>query len=123
MSATRILVVDDEQLIRWCLRERLREAGHQVIEARDGREALDRVEDHVDLLLLDLKLPDRDGLGVLKEIRGRGFDAPVIIMTAYGTPEVVDEAHRLGAYGVVDKPFRYDELLTLVSEVLASRSG
>ena len=81
-SAT-ILVVDDEQLIRWSLDDRLRSEGYRVVEARRGRDALDRVREGVDLVLLDYRLPDGDGLTVLKQIKEHDPDTLVILLTAY----------------------------------------
>ena len=69
MSARRVLVVDDEQLIRWSVVERLREDGHEVTEAGTAADALERADQGVDLVLLDYKLPDDDGLSVLKKLR------------------------------------------------------
>ena len=69
MPNATILVVDDEQLIRWSLAERLRADGYHVIEAPTGQEALDRIADGVDLVLLDYKLPDIDGVTVLRQIK------------------------------------------------------
>ena len=118
MSSCCVLVVDDEDLIRWALRERLEAAGYEVVEAENGRRALENFSSDVDLVLLDLRLPDRDGLSVLKEIQSSRPGAPVILMTAYGTPETVQKALATGARRVVDKPFDYDGMLRIVTEVL-----
>jgi CheY-like chemotaxis protein len=69
MPTPTILVVDDESLIRWSLAERLRSEGYHVLDAETGREALDRLRDGVDLVLLDYKLPDIDGVTVLRKIK------------------------------------------------------
>ena len=80
-----ILVVDDEQLIRWSLVERLSQEGYRTLEAETGKEALARFDDGVDLVLLDYRLPDTDGLRVLKEIRKRDTDTLVILLTAFSS--------------------------------------
>ena len=82
MNARAILVVDDEQLIRWSLAERLREEGFDVIEAATAAEAVERAEG-VDVVLLDFTLPDGDGLGVLRSIHEHDPDLPVIMITAH----------------------------------------
>jgi DNA-binding NtrC family response regulator len=111
-------VVDDENLIRWALRERLEAVGYAVIEAENGRQAIDSFSEGVDLVLLDLRLPDLDGLSVLEKIQRCKPGAPVILMTAFGTPETVRKALANGARRVVDKPFDYDGMLRLVTEEL-----
>lgn len=118
----RILIVDDEPLIRWSLCETLATAGFRTLEAGDGRTALRQVdgEDGVDLVLLDLKLPDVDGLSLLKQIKQRRPWCPVVLMTAYGTPETFDEAVRCGAALVTQKPFNVDEMPSLVRKLLAA---
>ena len=118
-----ILVVDDEQLIRWSLRTHLEHSGYRVDVAETGSEALDHFGDDVGLVLLDLKLPDTNGLTLLKEMKRKHPGCQVILMTAYGTPEVASEALRCGAYQVFDKPFDLDEMARTVKEALAGRSS
>lgn len=117
-SATRVLVVDDEQLVRWSIAETLRSHGFEVLEAVDGRTALD-VIDHSDrppgAVLLDLRLPDGDDLSLLVDVRRHLPKVPVILMTAFGTPEITLDAKRLGAFTVLDKPFDLDELEGLLA--------
>jgi DNA-binding NtrC family response regulator len=102
-----ILVVDDEALLRWSLAEVLRRSGHAVIEATSGREALDAISpsSSIDAVLLDYRLPDSADLRLLEQIRRRLPRSPVVLMTAFGTPEVVQGALDLGAYCVLSKPF------------------
>jgi DNA-binding NtrC family response regulator len=102
-----ILVVDDEALVRWSLAEVLRRSGHTVIEATSAREALDAVNpsSSVDAVLLDYRLPDSADLQLLEQIRRRLPRSPVVLMTAFGAPEMVQAALDLGAYRVLTKPF------------------
>ena len=100
MAARRVLVVDDESLIRWSLAERLRADGHVVTEAGTAAEAIDRAEQGVDLVLLDYKLPDEDGLAVLRRLRDLDLDILVIMLTAHKGVETVVEAMKAGAYAV-----------------------
>jgi DNA-binding NtrC family response regulator len=123
-SQARVLVVDDEMLIRWSLGEALAAAGYTVVEGRDAAEARRALRDgdhRPDLVLLDYRLPDSDDLGLLRTIRQEAPAVPVILMTAHGTPEVVNGALELGAYRVVSKPFEVHDMATLVTEALAAR--
>ena len=118
MARPRILVVDDERLIRWTLRERLEEAGNAVLEAGTGTEALALAEEGADLVLLDFKLPDLDGLNVLRQIRDRHPEMIVILITALATVENAVEAMKRGAWHYLNKPIDLDELLLLVGKAL-----
>ena len=106
-----ILVIDDEKLIRWSLKERMTREGHAVTEAEDGRSAAAALDAELpDLVLLDMKLPDTDGLTILKSIQERAPELPVIIITAFSTVDTAVEAMRLGAYDYISKPFDLEEL-------------
>ena len=113
-----VLVVDDEPLIRWSLAETLTEGGYGVLEAGDGQAAIDAVvdaADGIDVVMLDYRLPDSNGLQVLARIRTLSPRTRVVLMTAYGTPEVVAEAFRLGAACVVDKPIEMHDVAGLIA--------
>jgi DNA-binding NtrC family response regulator len=118
MPAPTILVVDDESLIRWSLAERLRSEGYHVLDAETGREALDRLRDGVDLVLLDYKLPDIDGVTVLRKIKEFDQDILVILLTAYASVETAVEAMKIGAYHFANKPFKLDEVIATVQKAL-----
>lgn len=115
----RILVVDDELLIRWSIAETLGAAGDNVIEAADAASAVAAVSTGTvpDVVLLDFRLPDSDDLGLLTTIRQLAPAAAVIMMTAFGTPEVVAGALALGAREVVTKPFNLADLAAKVHAV------
>jgi len=118
MAAASILVVDDEQLIRWSLTSRLADEGYRVFEAETAAEALKRAREGVDLVLLDYRLPDSDGLAVLKQIKENDPDTLVILLTAYSSVKTAVEAMRHGAYHYVNKPFDLDEIVLLVEKAL-----
>ena len=118
MGHATILVVDDEQLIRWSLVERLTQDGYRTLEAETGKEALARFAEGVDLVLLDYRLPDTDGLEVLKEIRKQDTDTLVILLTAFSSVDTAVEVMKAGAYHYATKPFNLDEISVLVEKAL-----
>lgn len=113
----RVLVVDDEPLIRWSLVETLRALGHTALEAGDGEGALCALcKAPFDVVLLDYRLPDSNDLSLLATIRRVAPESAVIMMTAHGTSEVGAGALELGVYRVVAKPFEVHEVAGLVLE-------
>jgi len=124
IPALTVLVVEDELLIRWSIAETLAQAGHTVIEAEDGASALARLRGAsapIDAVLLDYRLPDSNDLSLLASIRKLSPQSPVILMTAYGTPEVCQGARDLGVYTVMNKPFEMHEVEDVVAEAYRSR--
>jgi len=114
----RILVIDDEEHMRWLLRKTMEKAGFEVETAAGGREGLELFrQKEANLVLLDLRLPDLDGLMVLRELKAMQA-GPVIILTAYGTIETAIEAMKQGAAHYLTKPFDLDELKLQVDRAL-----
>jgi len=120
-APVRVLVVDDELLIRWSITESLSEQGFAVTEADDGKGALRAAAvDRPDVVLLDFRLPDSEDLNLLAAIRRLLPSSQVILMTAFGTADVVDGALNLGAYRVMTKPFEMDAVATVVRQAHAA---
>ncbi len=120
----RILVVDDEKLIRWTLTETMKRAGHDVLEAANGVEALRIAEAELpDAILLDLRMPEMDGLTVLSELEIRQIDSAVIVISAQSGLETAVEAMRRGAEDFLKKPFDADEVEIVVARALERRTA
>jgi len=120
----RVLVVEDELLIRWSIAETLAHAGHAVMEAEDGATAVLALKNHAerpDAIVLDYRLPDSNDLTLLAAIRRLSPESAVVLMTAFGTPEVVNGALDLGVYRVLHKPFEMHDLESLLLEACSSR--
>jgi CheY-like chemotaxis protein len=111
-----VLVVDDEPLIRWSVSESLASHGYVVEEATDAASALKMVTTSAlpfRAIVLDLRLPDMSDLSLLATLRQLLPDTHVVLMTAFGTPELIEQARALGA-DVIAKPFELDELSRLI---------
>src|SRR5215831_4217497 len=122
MSKGSILVVDDESEIREGLEILLKGEGYGVASAETGESGLAKLEEHpFDLLLLDVSLPDRNGLDMLKEIRRRDPDLSVVLITAYGSIDMARAAFKNGAMDYITKPWSNDELLAQVAQAVESR--
>jgi DNA-binding NtrC family response regulator len=114
-----ILVVDDEKLIRWSLQTKLTSWGYDVETADDAKNTYASLEKRLpDLVLLDIKLPDGNGMDILKRIHDVSDDVAVIMITAEGTVETAVEAMKLGAYDYLVKPFNLDKMQVLIERAL-----
>jgi DNA-binding NtrC family response regulator len=114
-----ILIADDDVDIRDILKDTLNSLGARIVTAVDGQQCLDRVEaDAPDVLLLDIEMPIKNGLQVLQELRQRGSETTVIMITAYGTIERAVQAIKQGAYDFITKPFDLDHIVLTVEKAL-----
>ena len=114
-----VLVIDDEPLIRWSVTQTLAKHGLDVEQADCAASALQTITAAAmpfDVIVLDLRLPDMNDLSLLATIRQLLPETPVVLMSAFDSPEVVAEARRLGVRGVLTKPFELSELSRLVIE-------
>jgi two-component system response regulator (stage 0 sporulation protein F) len=117
--SNKILIVDDQYGIRILLNEVFQKEGYKTFQAANGVQALDIVQKHSpDLVLLDMKIPGMDGIEILKRIKAINQDIRVIIMTAYGELDMIQETKELGAIMHFAKPFDIDELRAAVKKHL-----
>ena len=118
-----VLIVDDERLIRWSLCQGLAERGHEVATAATGADAIREISDApiaFDVVILDYRLPDRQDLTLLDDVRRLSPESVVMMMTAFGDDSMRAGARERGAKAVVDKPFQIKSLVSLV-EAAATR--
>ncbi|MDP9352076.1 MAG: response regulator, partial [Chloroflexota bacterium] len=107
----RILVADDDASIRALLRDFLEEENFDVQVALDGEQVLQQIDDaKPDLVLMDVRMPKLDGIGVLSKIRSSGTRVPMIVMTAFGSSNIAIKAIQLGAHDYITKPFDLEEI-------------
>jgi len=119
MTSKPILIVDDEPIVRESIRDWLEDAGYQVAMAETGEEALEMIKKQdFSMLVLDIRLPGRTGISVLKEIKAFKPDIKSIIITAYPTSEFAAEAKELGAVDYLVKPIAPDDLEKLIRQTL-----
>jgi CheY-like chemotaxis protein len=118
---TRILVVDDAAMVRAQLRAALPRSDYEVIDASDGLEALAKLEANpaVKLIVLDIHMPNMNGLECLEVLSARGSTVPVIVLTAEADPEIVRRAKALGAKAWLKKPLKAEFLLPMVAKAVA----
>src|SRR5262249_15576874 len=121
MEKAQILIVDDEPGSRYGIKKALSSFRFQVQEAGDGEEALEKIRLYnPDLVILDVNLPQRDGLSVLSEARKQNLNPLVIVITAYGSEKIAVDAMKRGAYDYIAKPYDIDELRMVVAKAIES---
>ena len=121
---SRILVIDDDELIRSLFKQTLEEQGHTVVTAGTGAEGLEYVKRwEFDLVFLDLKLPGMDGAELLREIKSTRPKLAVAIITGYPGSEMMERALKQGPLGVMNKPFDSSDIINAVSSFLKARQA
>jgi DNA-binding NtrC family response regulator len=119
MKRTRVLVVDDDESLRWITQLQLEEAGYTVLTAANAEQALKQVEEESpSLVVTDLKMPGMSGIELLKRIRAEHPETFVVVITAFGTVQTAVEAMKSGAYDYITKPIDYEELILIVNRAL-----
>jgi len=116
----RVLAVDDSKTMRDMVGFTLRNAGHEVIEAGDGEDALGKLgNDRVDLIITDINMPRMDGIALIKELRGHNVhkSTPILVLTTESDNSKKNEGRAAGATGWIVKPFSPDKLLQVVAKV------
>ena len=117
MTRGTVLIVDDEELLRWSLGERLLQDGFTLIESGTAADAIAQIRlGGIDLVLLDWRLPDSDGVAVLRELKARSPEAGIILMTALPTLENAAAASEYGACDFLIKPFDLDDMAATVEK-------
>lgn len=121
MSRT-ILVIDDEEAIRKTMKGALEDEGYRVIVAENANVGIELIQSQSpDVALMDIWMPEKDGLTALNEIKQRGFEIPIIMMSGHGTIETAVKATKFGAFDFVEKPVELDRILVLIRNALAAR--
>jgi DNA-binding response OmpR family regulator len=118
---TRLLVADDSETVLLMLERRLEMEGYEVVTARDGVEALDRLQElgsqGPDVILLDAMMPNKSGTEVLEEIRGKGSDVPIVMISAHLDAQEPERMRKLGATDIIPKPFEWEDLIGKIEEL------
>jgi len=123
MNRKKILVIDDEDIVRTSCNRTLSPGGFEVGLAINGQEGLKMLgKENFDLVLTDLKMPDMDGIEVLRQIKQNWPEVEVIVITGYQTVDTAVKAIKLGAFDYIEKPFTPDALITAVSKALAPKN-
>lgn len=119
MKRTSVLVVDDDESLRWITQLQLEEAGYRLMAAPAAGEALELVEsESPSLVITDLKMPGLSGIDLLRRIRAEHPEIPVIVVTAFGTVQTAVDAMKSGAYDYITKPIDYEELLLIINRAV-----
>jgi DNA-binding response OmpR family regulator len=123
---TRLLVADDSETVLLMLQRRLEMEGYEVVTAKDGVEALERLREfdpkEPDVILLDAMMPNKSGTEVLEEIRGKGSTVPIVMISAHLDAQEPERMRNLGATDVVPKPFEWGDLIGKIEELAKNGS-
>src|ERR1700733_7891042 len=122
MQPAKSLVADDEQNLRRVLAAMLRRDGHEVVQAANGQEAIERLAD-VDVVITDLRMPGADGMEVLRTASKNHPHVPVIMITAYGSVGQAVEAIKAGAFDYIEKPFEQDSIRVIVDKAIGQATA
>lgn len=115
----RILIIDDDSLVLKSCQRVLEETGYDITAVTSGAEAYPLLEQRgFDLVLVDMKMPGEDGVQVIEHIRSKGLDTPILGMSGYSTGETIKQSLEGGADDFISKPFRPDELVQAVQNIL-----
>lgn len=116
-----ILTVDDSASVRQMIAFTLREAGYGVVEAVDGKDALAKLSGSIDLIISDVNMPEMNGIELVRSVRASGAYkyVPILMLTTESQPAMKQEGKAAGATGWIVKPFRPDQLISVVQRVLA----
>jgi CheY-like chemotaxis protein len=116
-----ILIVEDETATAWAVAESLRDDGHRTTSVVSAEEALESLEaQEIDLVITDVRLPGMNGIRLARRLRSARQPLPIIVLTAYGTRQAIDELESCGVHAVFSKPFRVDQLRRTVRDALVS---
>ena len=115
---SRILIVEDNDFVRMQIVRFLDEAGFEVIEAADGQQALDKINENIDIAIVDVRMEPIDGFEFIRTIRGQNMETPVILVTGDQNPDLLNEANKWGVAAVLMKPVQRDRLVKTVTRTI-----
>jgi len=118
----KILVVDDDTIVLYSCKRVLESEGFEVYSVPSAKKAIERLSaDNFSVLLIDVKMPEHDGMWLIEAVRNKGVEIPILVMSGYSTPETIENVTNLGAINFIPKPFTPDELLKTVQEILLQK--
>lgn len=116
-SVNRVLIVDDQDMLREMLKDFLSEHGFEIVEACNGKEGIEHAKStQFDAIFMDVRMPEMDGLAALDKLREEGINTPVFIMSGYGEISSAEDAMKRGAQNFLPKPFKLEEALELLNK-------
>ena len=119
----KILIADDEELIRWSLSQFLESSGYSVDLALNGTEVIKRLENtNYDIIVTDLNMPGLNGIEILIKMKDMGVNLPVIVISAYFSDQLKDKTISNGAFECISKPFEMTDILTIVKKAIETKS-